>query len=112
MEPNFNQTNEMFKKMAQDGVDLSKEQQWGFFFIDKSEVKLKAVFQELCDHNYKFESLHQTEDGDWVAQFAKIEVLTAEKLHKRNIAFNDLAAHFDVELYDGWDVTPINKKNG
>jgi hypothetical protein len=35
------------------------------------------------------------------------EILTPEKLHKRNIAFNELARHCEVELYDGWAVEKL-----
>ncbi|GAA3934944.1 hypothetical protein GO495_15045 [Chitinophaga oryziterrae] len=31
-----------------------------------------------------------------------------EKLHKRNLAFNELADYCEVGLYDGWDVEKMN----
>ena len=48
--------------------------------------------------------LHGADDGAWVLQVSKTEVLAADKLHRRNLAFNDLAAHCGVDSYDGWDV--------
>ena len=38
---------------------------------------------------------------------SKIDILTAEKLHKRNIAFNELAKFCGIDLYDGWDVEKL-----
>ncbi len=94
----------MFAMMEADGFNASTTMKWGFFFVHSSEEPLNAVFAELKNHNYTFESLHQADSGKWVLQVSKTEVLSAEKLHRRNMAFNDLAEHCGVELYDGWDV--------
>jgi hypothetical protein len=53
------------------------------------------------------ESLHEADDKSWVLQVSKSEVLDPEKLHKRNISFNQLAEYCEVELYDGWDVGKV-----
>jgi hypothetical protein len=53
------------------------------------------------------ESIDLMDDDFWRLHITKIETLTPELLHKRNIAFNELAKHCDVELYDGWDVEKI-----
>lgn len=37
-------------------------------------------------------------------QVSKIEVLPVDKLHRRNHAFNNLAAGCVADSYDGWDV--------
>jgi hypothetical protein len=95
---------EIFARMEADGWNTATPLKWGFFFVHSTKEPLNAVFAELKGHNYKVESLHQTDDGKWVLQVSKTEVLPAEKLHRRNVAFNDLAEHCGVELYDGWDV--------
>lgn len=97
----------IFKKMSEDGFDLNKPLKWGFFFFDANKIKLEKVFEELKDHQYKKEDFSKTEDGKWKLHVSKIDILTVDKLHKRNIAFNELASHCDVELYDGWDVEKI-----
>ncbi len=93
-----------FAKMEDEGWNTATPLKWSFFFVHSTKEPLNAVFAELKDHNYEVESLHQTGDGKWVLQVSKTEALPAEKLHRRNISFNDLAGHFGVELYDGWDV--------
>ena len=94
----------IFAKMENDGWNTAIPLKWSFFFVHATKEPLNALFAELKNHSYEVESLHQTADGKWVLQVSKTDTLPAEKLHRRNIAFNDLAAHCGVELYDGWDV--------
>jgi hypothetical protein len=104
MQCNLENVQAMFAKMAMDGWNTDAPLKWGFFFIHSSEKPLLKVFGELKDHGYILESIHQAEDEMWVLQVSKTEILGAEKLHRRNIAFNGLAQHCRVDLYDGWDV--------
>ncbi len=94
----------IFARMQEDGLDPNKPLKWGFFFIDRAKNNLQKVISELGGHGYVTESMHQTDDGYWVLQVSKTDTLTPEKLHKRNIAFNELSEYCGVELYDGWDV--------
>ena len=94
----------IFEEIRRNGWDTSTPKKWGFFFINSSPEPLEKLFQKLEEYNYKWESLHQAADGTWVLQVSKTEILTPEKLHQRNLSFNDLAYHCGVELYDGWDV--------
>ncbi len=107
MEVNIDNLREIFSRMVRDGLDVEKPLKWGFFFLDKSKENLMKVFAELSDHGYTVQELHQTDDGMWVLQVSKTETLDFEKLHRRNIAFNELAEHCNVSLYDGWDVGPV-----
>ena len=108
MKSNLENLKAIFKKMQKDGFDLLKPLKWGFFFFDNDKEKLLNIFEELKDHNYLKESLEITDDGKWKLYVTKIEILEMEKLYRRNIAFNELAEHCNVELYDGWDVEKIN----
>ena len=99
---------DVFNKMNNEGWNTNSMLKWGFFFFDKDQDKLLSLFTELENHTYQIEELHQTDDDDWVLHVSKLDVLTPEKLHRRNIAFNELAAHCGVELYDGWDVGQID----
>ncbi|GAB2863772.1 ribonuclease E inhibitor RraB [Hymenobacter ruber] len=97
----------MFRKMTAEGWDVNSALKWGFFFIDKDKNKLLEIFTELEDHSYSIEEFHQADDGNWVLQVSKIDTLTPEKLHRRNLAFNELAIQYGVDLYDGWDVGKV-----
>ena len=104
MEVNIENLRAMFTRMECDGLDLQSPLKWGFCFVDKNRENLLKVHAELSDHGYHLEELHESDDGNWVLQVSKTEVLSHEKLHRRNIAFNQLAEHCGVSLYDGWDV--------
>ena len=94
----------IFEKMSSDKWDINNDLTWGFFFVAKDAKKLKDVFEQLKGEGYKQVTFDKGEDGLWTMQVSKRETLTPEKLHKRNLAFNELAAYCEVELYDGWDV--------
>ncbi|MBO2009449.1 ribonuclease E inhibitor RraB [Hymenobacter negativus] len=107
MNASLESVKEMFHKMEADGWNTSSALKWGFFFFDKDRDKLLDVLFELEESSYRIEEIHQADSGDWVLQVSKIDTLTPEKLHRRNLAFNELATHCGVELYDGWDVGKI-----
>lgn len=109
MECDFDHLLEMFALMDRDGLDTTQPLKWGFFFMDPAEEPLRCVLQELEGHNYQLERLELADDGKtWVLAVSKCEVLAADKLHRRNQAFNELAEYCGAEFYDGWDVGPID----
>ena len=89
--------------MENEGWKIQEPLIWGFFFFSNKKENLHSVFSELEDHGYIIKSIHKNEDNEWVMQASKIESLTPDKLHRRNIAFNELAEVHD-SYYDGWDV--------
>ena len=109
MIPNLDNLIELFHKMQADGFDTNSPLKWGFYFVDTDKEKLKRVFLELKDKNYILEKIYLVDDSDteWTLHASKIDTLTPEKLHKRNMAFNELADYCKVSLYDGWDVEKI-----
>lgn len=108
MECDFDQLLEMFAQMSRDGLDTSQPLKWGFFFMDPDVEPLRCVLKELEGHDYQLERLESTDDGIWVLAVSKCEVLAADKLHRRNQSFNELAEYCGAEVYDGWDVGPID----
>lgn len=100
---------EAFDNMKSNGFDIDGPLNWGFYFVDKNKKNLKALFDELEEKNYILIDIYKIDGSDkWTLHASKIDILTPEKLHKRNNAFNDLADFCDVELYDGWDVEKIS----
>ena len=87
----------------------------GIFFVDPNRDKLETIFSELSDKGYCLErSIKLIQWFFWTIHVSKVDILTAEQLYKRNLAFNELAIYCQVELYDGWDVEKaiiINKKH-
>ena len=107
MESNLDRLVSTFNKMENDGFNTEDFLKWGFFFINHNENNLLSLFNELADNEYKFEYLRQVENEMWMLYVTKIDILSAKKLHKRNVAFNKLAEYSNVSLYDGWDVEKI-----
>jgi hypothetical protein len=109
MECNEDSIKKMFARMTSDGWDTTKPLKWGFVFMHNEPEALRSVVKELDGHTYAIDRFEENEDGLWVLAVSKNEVLTPEKLHRRNLAFNDLASYCGVALYDGWDVGPIGE---
>jgi Regulator of ribonuclease activity B len=98
----------MFEKMNRDGFPINSELRWGFYFVDSSQDKLKNVYDELRTHDYSLEAIDIIENGKYQLHVSKIEKLNPEKLHRRNMAFNELAGYCNVVSYDGWDVEQLS----
>lgn len=113
MIPNLDNLIKSFHKMQADGFDINSPLKWGFYFVDTDKEKLKKVFLELKDKNYILEKIYLVNDSDpeWTLHASKIDTLTPEKLHERNLAFNELADYCEISLYDGWDVEKIHPDN-
>ena len=103
MESSLENIKNIFNKMKEEGWDISQAHKWGYFFVSQEEDKLKQIYRELKDRKYSLESIQQADDKKWVLQTSKTEILAPEKLHKRNISFNELAEHYN-SIYDRWDV--------
>lgn len=104
MDSNLERLRDTFEKMKAHKFDFQSNLKWGFFFIDNEKSKLLSVFNELKDCDYKLEELEQIDEGLWQLYITKVDLLTPEKLHKRNLSFNELANFIQVNSYSGWDV--------
>lgn len=107
MDADIDRLTRMFEKIATGSFDITRQLKRGFFFVDSSREKLLEVFDELKDYGYSVEELREGDDEKWVLQVSKIQALDVARLHRRNIAFNELAAYVGVETYDGWDVQKV-----
>lgn len=97
-------TKKLLADMEQSGVDFSKPLKWHFFFYDEERQRLNRLFEELADDKFVLESITESDDGEWILDVSKVETLSAEQLHRRNMALNEIAEAYDVQLYDGWDI--------
>jgi hypothetical protein len=107
MKADLENLKKLFAKMKTDGFDTSRELRWGFLFIDNPKDALLEIYDELKDHGYTLVELESIEGGEWKLYVTKVDTLTAEGLHLRNIAFNELVDRYGVKLYDGWDVERV-----
>lgn len=103
----FPNTKKVLAGIEQSGWNLQEPHKWSYYFYDENRQALNRLFEELSDDKFQLESLTQSDDEEWILHVSKIEVLTAEKLHRRNMAFNELAETCNVQLYDGWDIEKV-----
>lgn len=106
MESSLENINHIFSKMKENGWDTTQPLKWGFFFMSQHKKNLTQIYEELKDFHYTLENIHRSDTGVWVLQASKTETLLPDKLHRRNISFNDLASVYD-SIYDGWDVGQV-----
>ena len=97
----------MFDKMSRDGFPIDDELKWGFYFVDRIKDNLNKLYDELRSYDYSLMALKKMENGEYQLYVSKIEKLSPDKLHRRNIAFNELADYCNVSSYDGWDVEKV-----
>jgi hypothetical protein len=107
MTANLDNIIELFNKMETTGWDINSSLKYGFYFVDRDEQKLNSVYAELKNNSYILEKIYLSGNNKWTLHVSKIDILTPEKIYRRNIAFNELADYCEVELYDGWDVEKI-----
>ncbi len=109
MTPNLDNLEDLFTKMHANGFDTNSPLKWGFYFVDPDKQKLQRLFAELETKGYTLEDIYLVEENatEWTLRASKIDTLSTEKLHLRNIAFNELANYCEVSLYDGWDVERV-----
>jgi hypothetical protein len=103
----FPNTKKLLAGMEQSGLDFSTPLKWRFYFYNEERQALNRLYEELSDDKFALESLSESSDGEWILEVSKVEVLSAETLHRRNMAFNELAEAYDVQLYDSWDVDAV-----
>ncbi|TAD86856.1 MAG: hypothetical protein EAY75_06935 [Bacteroidetes bacterium] len=96
--------NAIFESMKADRFPIDEVLKWNFFFLDSSRINLIKIYNELRAHGYNLEALEQIDSSCYRMCVSKAEKLSPEKLHRRNVAFNELADYCNVQLYDGWDV--------
>lgn len=98
-------TKAIFAEMKKNGWDVNAQLKYGFFFYCGTSQPLKNVFSELKGHGYQMDSIEKM-NRQWKMVVHKVDTLNPEKLHRRNLAFNELAQSLDVD-YDGWDVEQL-----
>ena len=104
MNAKFETVNAIFESMKADRFPIDEVLKWNFFFLDSSKSNLRKIYNELRAYGYKLETLEQIDSSCFRMCVSKAEKLNPEKLHRRNVAFNELAEYYNVHLYDGWDV--------
>ncbi len=104
MKWNEEKLRQAFVNMEKEGWNTTTPLKWGFSFMDSDKNKLLDVFNELKEYGYDIELLDFKDNLNlWLLYIVKTEILTIDKLNRRNLSFEELANYYEVECYDGWD---------
>jgi hypothetical protein len=103
LKSDLNRLRETFQRMEEDGFSTNLPLKWGFYFVGRDKQNLERLATYLSE-NYHLLSLNKIGDSEWQLHIEGTEVLSPEKLHDKNLEFNLLAAEYQIEQYDGWDV--------
>jgi hypothetical protein len=106
---------DMFERMTRQGVDLTQELLWGYFFTDPDREKLERAGRELEAAGYRFvEIFGGPDDPDPAPTFylhvEQIERHDVSSLDARNGVLTEFAEEWGLESYDGMDVGPVDGK--
>ncbi len=78
---------------------------WGYFFYDRSPIKLEKVAAELTREKYRVVSIEKVNsDVLYRLHVEKVETHSPSSLHARNQALYALAERHGLASYDGMDV--------
>lgn len=106
-----------FDRVTKAGWDPNGNLLWGYFFLDTSVERLGRLGQHLESLSYRFVDIFELEkdegepSGKFMLHVEKVEIHSPDILAKRNVELARIAAEFEVQAYDGWDVGPIDNPN-
>jgi len=105
---------DMFDSIAERGDwDMSRPMLWGYFFVNREPVALRAAIPKLQSEDYEFVSVYKSEkderdDADlWWLHVQRVEIHTVDTLFARNERLSEFAKRHGIDSYDGMDVGPL-----
>ena len=103
---------EIFNKMKNEANwdPENNEMLFGYFFTDKDRNNLEKGAIILISQGYKLVKIRKDDDENYYwLHVEKIEKHSVDSLDSRNKILYKFAKENNIELYDGWDVGPIEK---
>lgn len=94
---------EMYSNMESNGVDITSDFLYGYFFISKKQDKLKKAVPDLEAMSFRFVEIYQTDDKNWWLHVERIESHSVQTLYDLNTKLYVIADKFKIE-YDGFDL--------
>ena len=95
----------IFHQIESDGIQITENTNWNFYFFDKSLKKIKRLEKSFLNKKEDYNTLlSEMEDGYWRLTVSIKKLFNSESLYKNNVTFNYLINDYDIELFDGWDV--------
>ena len=106
---------EIFAECKQDGLDMTQDQLYTYYFVDNSSEKLEKFGARLEAEGYDMIDIFELGDeateqptGEFLLHLDKLETHTAESLAARNVELTKLAEAAEITGYDGWEVGELD----
>lgn len=102
---------EIFAECKQDGLDMTQDQLYTYYFVNDSAEKLEQFGAKLEAEGYDMIDIFELGDeatdqptGEFLLHLDKLETHTPESLAARNVELTKLAETAEIIGYDGWEV--------
>lgn len=104
----------MFEKMKHEiGWDTDKKMYWGYYFSDHDLNRLESFGKNLKELGFEVVEIRNTSnDNLFLLHMEENVVHSAKSLFKQNHKLANLASENNIEIFDGWDVAPIQMDKG
>jgi hypothetical protein len=101
---------EMYSNMKSNGVDITADFLYGYFFVSNKKALLEKAIPDLEAMTFKFVDIYQSDDNNWWLHVERIESHSAKTLFDLNKKLYAIADKYKIE-YDGYDLgNPDPKK--
>lgn len=101
---------EMYSNMKSNGVDITADFLYGYFFISNKKELLEKAIPDLEAMTFKFVDIYQSDDNNWWLHVERIESHSVQTLFDLNKKLYAIADKYRIE-YDGYDLgNPDPKK--
>ena len=101
---------EMYSNMKSNGVDITADFLYGYFFVSNKKALLEKAVPDLEAMTFKFVDIYQSDDKNWWLHVERIESHSAQTLFDLNKKLYAIADKYRIE-YDGYDLgNPDPKK--
>lgn len=102
---------EMYSNMKSNGVDITADFLYGYFFVSNKKALLEKAVPDLEAMNFKFVDIYQSDDNNWWLHVERIESHSAQTLFDLNKKLYAIADKYKIE-YDGYDLGNPDPKKG
>jgi len=101
---------EMYSNMKSNGVDITADFLYGYFFVSNKKELLEKAVPDLEAMTFKYVGIYQSDDKNWWLHVERVETHTAQTLFDLNKKLYAIADKYKIE-YDGFDLgNPDPKK--
>lgn len=94
------------------GWDIRKKMFWGYYFLDSDVNKLETFGHEMKKYGFEVVEIRELPDNQFLLHVEEHVVHSAKSLFDQCHKLAKLAKTNNIEIFDGWDVEPIQMNKG